>query len=133
MDRQAILDAVAKVAAAHAGVRVAMVFGSMAKDRTHASSDVDVAIVGHADVLTIAAEISARVAREVDVVEVSTAAIPLLDAILRDGVVVYERSRGESAAFRSRTLAMLETDRVWYRRMADAWLRRVADRGILGR
>jgi hypothetical protein len=47
-----------------------------------------------------------------------------------DGVVVYERTPGAGALFRSRTLAMLETDGPWYRRMRDAFLKRVANKGI---
>lgn len=133
MNRDAIFEAVARVAAAYRGARVVIVFGSVARDRASEASDVDVAVVGEVDTFAMAADIGARVGREIDVVDISTASIPLLDAIIRDGVVVHERSRGEGAAFRSRSLAMLETDRIWYRRMADAWLKRVAERGILDR
>jgi hypothetical protein len=61
---------------------------------------------------------------------VNDAPIPLLEQIMLDGVVVYERTPGAGALFRSRTLAMLETDGPWYRRMRDAFLKRVANKGI---
>jgi hypothetical protein len=40
---------------------------------------------------------------------------------------VYERMPGAGALFRSRTMAMLETDLPWYERMRDAYLKRTAE------
>jgi hypothetical protein len=45
-------------------------------------------------------------------------------------VVLCEGAAGAAAAWRSRTLSDLEIDRPWYARMREAWLRRVAERGI---
>lgn len=109
-----------------------LVFGSVARGTASARSDLDVAFVGDVDPLELAGRISLVAGREVDVVDASRAPIPLLDAIVRDGVAVFERSPGLEATFRSRALITLETDRPWYDRMQKAWLKRVAERGILG-
>jgi hypothetical protein len=58
-----------------------------------------------------------------------TASIPLLEALIADGIVVHESRPGAGAFWRSRVLAQLETDRPWYRRQRDAWIQRVADTG----
>jgi predicted nucleotidyltransferase len=114
------------------GVRVALLFGSHARGKARPGSDVDVAIVGaQVDVPALSARLSERLGAEVDVVRLDDeAGVPLLEAVLRDGIVAYEASRGDAAAWRSRVLAQMETDRPWYRRMRDAWLRRVATEGL---
>lgn len=120
-------------AAATPGLELAIVFGSAARGNARPSSDLDVAVLGDVDAFELAGRLSLATGREVDVVDVSRAPIPLLDAIVRDGIVVFERSRGAEGRFRSHALSMLETDRPWYERMQNAWLKRVAERGILGR
>lgn len=121
------------VAAATPGLDLAIVFGSMARGTARPGSDLDVAIVGHVDTFELGGRLSLATGREVDVVDCARATIPLIDAIVRQGVVVYERERGAEASFRARALAMLEIDRPWYERMQQEWLSRVARRGILGR
>jgi hypothetical protein len=79
----------------------------------------------------LGADLSAKLGREVDIASLDSAvSIPLLEEVLRDGIVLHEREEGDAALFRSRALATLETDRPWFARMRDAWLRRVAERGI---
>jgi predicted nucleotidyltransferase len=132
-----VLDAslrseIQSAAAATPGLDLLLVFGSVARGTASERSDLDVAFVGDVDPLELAARLSLVAGREVDVVDASRAPIPLLDVIVRDGVAVFERSPGLEATFRSRALIMLETDRPWYDRMQKAWLKRVAERGILG-
>jgi hypothetical protein len=43
---------------------------------------------------------------------------------------VHERRRGTAATWRAHALADLETDAPWFARMRDAWLARVAARGL---
>ncbi|MBX3227437.1 MAG: nucleotidyltransferase domain-containing protein [Labilithrix sp.] len=118
--------------AATAGLELAFVFGSVARGTATALSDLDLAVQGDVDVLDLAARIALVARREVDVVPLARASIPLLGAIIRDGVALFERERGLEASFRTRTLLALETDGPWYERQARAWLKRVAERGILG-
>jgi uncharacterized protein len=112
-------------------VRVAVLFGSSARGTARLDSDVDLAVDAPTmDLLTLGAELGAALDREVDVVELADASIPLLEHVVRDGIVVHEGHRGAGALWRSRTLATLETDRPWYHRMRDAWLARVAREGL---
>jgi predicted nucleotidyltransferase len=104
-------------------VRVAVLFGSRARGEATIDADVDVAVLGDGlDRLGLAAELSRAVGLEVDVVSLDDPPIALIEALIRDGVVVHEATRGAGAAWRSRTLATLETDRPWYARMREAWL-----------
>jgi hypothetical protein len=56
--------------------------------------------------------------------------IPLLEELIAHGKVVHESSPGAAARWRFHSLLQLETDRPWYARMRDAWLARVAERGV---
>jgi predicted nucleotidyltransferase len=112
-------------------VRVAVLFGSEARGTAHAGSDVDVAVdAPGADILDLAAALSEALSREVDVVPLEDATIPLLEQLVRDGIVVHEAYPGAGAQWRSHALTALETDRPWFARMRDAWLARVRERGL---
>jgi hypothetical protein len=67
---------------------------------------------------------------EVDVVDLEHAGVPLLARIVREGVLVHELRPGAAATWRGQALADLETDAPWFARMRDAWLARVAARGL---
>jgi uncharacterized protein len=117
--------------AGRADVRVAVLFGSQARGTAREDSDVDVAVdAPEADLLALGATLAAAVGREVDVVALEDATIPLLEHLVRDGAVVHEGHPGDGALWRSRALASLETDRPWFSRMCEAWLTRVKDRGL---
>jgi predicted nucleotidyltransferase len=113
-------------------VRLAVLFGSQARGTGQARSDVDVAVLGAgAAAPTIAATLSQATGKEVDVVPLEDPSVPLQEALVRDGVAVYEAEPGRYADWRAKTLTTLETDRPWYARMRDAWLERVARQGVL--
>jgi predicted nucleotidyltransferase len=112
-------------------VRLALILGSAARGRQTADSDLDVVVLApNTDLLALGAELMRACHRDVDVVSLADASIPLLEEIVRDAIVIHESTPGQFAAFRSRALIDLETDRPWYRRMCEAWLRRVADTGL---
>jgi predicted nucleotidyltransferase len=114
-------------------VRVAMVFGSRARGTAHTDSDLDLAVeMQGGDLLALGGELSLALGVPVDVVSVlpAEASIPLLEVVLRDGLLVHEAFPGAGASWRTRTLASLETDRPWFATMRDAWLRRVRDMGL---
>jgi len=114
-------------------VRVAVLFGSSARGTARPDSDIDLAVDAHdVDLLTLGAELAELLDRDVDVVQLADASIPLLEHLMRDGIVVHEGCRGTGALWRSQTLSMLETDRPWYRHMCDAWIARVAQDGLTG-
>ncbi len=129
----ALREAIRGAAHAMPGVELAIVFGSNARGTARPSSDIDLAVLGDVDAFELAGRVSLATGREVDVVDLARVSIPLLDAIVRVGVTVFERAPGIDGRFRSRALSMLETDRPWYERMQTAWLTRVAQRGVLGR
>ena len=112
-------------------VRVAIAFGSRVRGTSTPTSDLDLAIVGGgAELLTLRAALTRGCGIEVDLVLLDDPPIGLLEAILAHGEVVYEATPGAAAAWRSRTLATLETDRPGFARMRDSWLRQVAARGV---
>jgi predicted nucleotidyltransferase len=120
-----------QVLAGRKDVRVAVLFGSEARGAARAGSDVDVAVdAPGADILELAAALSEALSREVDVVPLEDATIPLLEQLIRDGIVVHEAYPGAGALWRSHALASLETDRPWFARMRDAWLARVRGQGL---
>lgn len=131
MPAKEIAASLKRALAGRRDVRVALLFGSEARGTAHAGSDVDVAVdAPTADPLELAAMLSEALSREVDVVPLEDATIPLLEQLIRDGIVVHEAYRGAGALWRSRTLATLETDRPWFARMRDAWLARLRERGF---
>jgi predicted nucleotidyltransferase len=112
-------------------VALAIVFGSVARGTQQAGSDIDVAVLGaSARVLELASLISSATGRDAHVVALESAPIPLLEAIVRDGIVVHESNLGAGAEWRSHTLAALEPDGPWYARQRDAWLAKVAEQGL---
>ena len=116
---------------ARGDVALALLFGSRARGDASETSDVDVALLApSADLLEIGGRLSQASGLEVDVVSLADPGVPLLDELLRDAVVVYEGRPGAYATWRSHVLADLELDRPWYERMRDAWLARVAERGV---
>ncbi|AKT41666.1 type VII toxin-antitoxin system MntA family adenylyltransferase antitoxin [Chondromyces crocatus] len=126
-----LLQRLRQTLAGRADVRVAVLFGSEARGTARPDSDVDVAVdAPGVDLLDLRAQLSCALDREVDVVALEEASIPLHEALIHDGVVVHEGYPGAGALWRSRTLAMLETDRPWYARMRDAWLTRVKEKGF---
>lgn len=123
-----LIDRLRAVCERHPEVRLALLFGSHARGRATAGSDVDVAVEGkELDTLELAAELSDAARAEVDVVEVHRAGYPLLKAVLRDGVLIHQRDPHALARFRTRAILTLETDRPWYERMRDGFLRRLAE------
>jgi uncharacterized protein len=112
-------------------VRLALVFGSRARGTATPVSDVDVAVrAPGVDLLELAADLSRVTGHEVDVLPIDDAGIPLLARIVREGVDVHEATQGALATWRAQTLADLGTDLPWFARMRDAWLARVASRGV---
>lgn len=126
-----MVDVLRRCLSTRTDVGLALLFGSRARGTATAASDVDLAVrAAGADLLGLAAALSRAAGHEVDVVELDGAGLPLLERIVRDGVVVHEARRGAAALWRARALATLETDRPWLARMREAWLARVAATGL---
>lgn len=81
-------------------VRLALLFGSVARGAAGADSDVDLAVdASGVDRLALARDVSLALGREVDIVELAEPGYPLLAALVRDGIVVAEHERGAAAAW----------------------------------
>ena len=127
----ALIQALRQVLHTRGDVALALLFGSRARGDASEASDVDVALLAPAaDLLDVGAQLSQASGLEVDVISLADPGVPLLDELLRDAVVLYEARPGAYATWRSHVLADLELDRPWYERMRDAWLERVAQRGV---
>jgi uncharacterized protein len=108
-------------------VHVAVLFGSRARGRARPDSDLDVAVQGEGlDLLALAYELSKATRLEVDVVDLDQVGYPLLNAIARDGLIVHQGRPGAGGRWLSHTIAQLETDRPWFERMRDAYLKKLA-------
>ena len=126
-----IVQAAGKCLRGRLDVRLALVFGSRARGTATPTSDVDIAVSAPGiDLLDLAAELSRATGLEVDIVDLEHAGVPLLARIVREGVLVHEARPGTAATWRAQALADLETDAPWFVRMREAWLARVAARGI---
>ena len=131
MHEDLLIPRLESVCARDPDVELALLFGSRARGRARKDSDIDVAVVADEgfDVLALAAELSRAAGLEVDVVEIRDAGYPLLKVILRDGVLIHQRDRHALARFRTRAILQLETDRPWFERMRDGFLRKLAEGG----
>lgn len=125
-----MIAALRRALAPRSDVQLALLFGSAARGRDLPDSDLDVAILGrNLDLPTLAADLSQAAGREVDVVDLAQAGYPLLQALLRDSVLLHQGRPGAAAAWRSRAILETETDRPWFERMRDAYLKRLAATG----
>lgn len=104
----------------------------MQEGRRDPDTDFDVAISGDVDTLGLASDLSHILGCEVDIVDLEAASYPLVGELLRDGIVLHERRPGAASSWRTRAILEHEADRPWFERMRDAYMVRVADKGILG-
>jgi predicted nucleotidyltransferase len=111
----------------HPEVRLALLFGSRARGQHAAGADLDLAIEGEAvDRLELGRELGAATGLDIDLVPIEHAGYPLLNAILRDGILVHEGALHARAQFLTGAFLHTETDRPWFERMRDAYLDRLA-------
>jgi predicted nucleotidyltransferase len=125
-----LISSLRGVLACRPEVHLALLFGSSARGQARPDSDADVAVLGRdLDLLGLAADLAAAAGREVDVVDLEQAGYPLLMALLRDAVVLHEGRPHAAARWRTRAILDTETDRPWFERMRDAYLRKLAGGG----
>jgi predicted nucleotidyltransferase len=123
-----VVEALRKAFSGRRDVRLALLFGSRARGRADSRSDADVAVLGRdLNLLALASDLSDAAEVEVDVVSLADPGYPLLHALLRDGLLLHEGEPGAAAAWRARAWLQAETDRPWFERMRDAYLRRLAE------
>ena len=124
-----VVESLRKALRGRKDVRLALLFGSRAKGRARLDSDADVAVLGKdLNLFELASDLSEAAGIEVDVVSLADPGYPLLNALLRESIVLHEGERHSAAAWRSRALLQAETDRPGFERMRDAFLKRLAER-----
>jgi len=122
-----VVAALRDALASRTDVSLALLFGSVARGSIRDDSDVDVALdAPTADHLALARDLSLAVGRDVHLADLRQAGYPLLAAIVRDRIVVAEHPDGSEARWRTRAILTLETDRIWFERMRDAYLAKLA-------
>lgn len=124
-------DTLRSVLSTKPGVRLALLFGSRARGTSHAGSDVDVAVLAPGeDLLALGSELTRAVGTTVDVISLDDPGFALLEELVRDSLPIYEATAGNAARWRSHALSELDLDRAGFERMRDAWLARVANKGL---
>ena len=106
-----MLDALRRVLEGEPGVAFALVFGSSARGRARADSDVDVAIELIPDAArdvraigALGARLQSAAGRRVDLVLLDEAPAPLAYRVFRDGRLLVERDHGALVARKARAL-----------------------------
>lgn len=117
----------------HPEVRLALLFGSRARGVAAPGADLDVAVEvargQELDRLGLMRELSRATRLEVDVVDVSPGrrvGFPLLNAVSRDAVTLFEGTPNAEAEFRTRALLQTSLDRPAFERMRDGYLLHLA-------
>lgn len=115
---------------------MALLFGSRARGGDTHTADIDLAVDARRgaelDRLTLIRELSAASKHSVDLVDLSPGrrvGYPLLKAVTRDGMLVYEGEPHAEPEFRTRALLQLSLDRPYYERMRDAYLDHLSSAG----
>ena len=85
-----------QVLAQHGGIRMAILFGSLANGRATPQSDLDLAVLMDAPLsaeakMALIGELSQAIGRPVDLIDLSVAGEPLLGQILKHGVRLLGR------------------------------------------
>jgi predicted nucleotidyltransferase len=110
-------------------VELAFLFGSRARGRFRPDSDVDVAYLGsEVDFCELSAFLTFATSLEVQATDISDPSYPLLQAVLRDGILLHQGKPGSAGRWRSRAITETELDRPGFERMRDAFLDRLARR-----
>lgn len=110
-------------------LHLAVLFGSQARGKARPDSDLDLAVLGdQLDTLSLARDLSLATDLEVDVVDLGQdLGYPLLNAIVRDAIFVYQGRPNAGGRWLSNSLLQLELDRTWYERMRNAYLKKLAE------
>lgn len=123
-----VVESLRKALRGREDVRLALLFGSRARGRARPDSDADVAVLGKdLNLFSLTSDLSRAAGVDVDVVSLNDPGFPLLNVLLRDGIVLHEGERGAAATWRSRAWLQAETDRPWFERMRDSFLRHMAE------
>ena len=135
-------EAVSAYLAAQADVVVAYLFGSVARGRANQMSDIDVAVLLEPELepaATVERQLQLMVAlddfadREVQVIVLNRASPFLAYQVVREGRLLYERSRPERVAFEVRAMKIYFDIKPMLEFHSQALMRRIREEGLYGR
>lgn len=103
---EGVRNAVAQSVAAHPGVRLVVLFGSVARGRALDTSDADIGILGGAfwDQLDVGSAVGAALGREAHVVDLAMPSELLRYEVARDGVLLWQANADAWPHFRAEAI-----------------------------
>jgi len=99
METEELVEALRKVLSGVSGVKLALLFGSFARDSPSPLSDLDFAVMGNIDEVELIMSVSRAVSlpvERIDIVRIESAPLKVLKNILRDGILIH----GDEAIYR---------------------------------
>ena len=127
----ALLAALKAALSGRVDVRLALLFGSQARGTARPDSDVDIAVDAPGlDTLELSADLGAVVGREVQIVDLRDAGHALMQALLRESVVLHQGQAGSAGDWTTRMLTLVELDGPLHDRMNRAFLKRIQEKGL---
>lgn len=122
-------DAVARALEGREDVELVLAFGSRARGVARPDSDLDLAVLADpsVDFLDLAYDLGEATGVEIHLADLRQAGYPLLQALVRDAVRVYEGRRHAEAEWRAAALTLVELDRPGWERMSEGFLDHLAE------
>ena len=138
-NKQAIIQVLQETLAGQADIIAAFLFGSVAQDKAHRQSDVDVAVLFDAAVdpqrrfeltLAIGAKLEDRLPVAVDVVALNNAPLLLQFEILHHGQLIMENDRSQRCLFQMRSMSRYYDAKPYLDSMREQTMRRIQEKGL---
>ncbi len=133
MDREQVIERV-KMLLNDKPVSFVYLFGSMARGRTHARSDVDIAVFFDVGLdksrrfdlrLSLIDDLTVRLGKDVDLLDLAAAPLSLRHYIMRDGILIMEKNRRQRVRFEVSSRREYFDLKLYLDRRSDAILNRL--------
>lgn len=117
------------------GVTVAYLFGSQTTGKTHAKSDVDIAMrfsrsLPLKKILLLANELTPLFDSPVDIVDLDSAPLPLQFRVYRARSLLYSKNPKEEVLKKSKALCLYHDYKYYYDRFVNFEIERMAKKGL---
>lgn len=131
MKHDELMDDIATLFAREAGIKLALIFGSLAKGRTRSDSDVDVAVAADKPLaigtkIRLIEQLAVLTGRPIDLVDLQLADGLILNQVLVEGRLLFCRDRALYARLMQRMIFDQEDAMRYHRRILavrrNAWI-----------